>query len=195
MRKTMFVGAVMAVALIGCGKKPEKAKGPDSTPPPAAGSGTGQSVGTPGPSNQDPKYVSSVGGNNPVIPNQNGNLTVKGGEGVQSPRMAAARTINNAQLKQLHLGMTQAYLLDNAVPGINETMNEAKQNRQLLPLLQEEGVILTGTKLGTGVWAYSQYPQRNGNHYVVVSEGVVEMSPTDLKNRLTQEMSPIKMGQ
>jgi hypothetical protein len=179
------------VSALGCGKGPVKEKGADTAPPPAAG--TNQPVGTPGPG--DPKFVSSAGGSNPVIPNQNGNLTVKGGEGVQSPRMAAARTINNAQLKQLHLGMFQAWQLDNAVPGINETMAEAKQNRQLLPLLQEEVVILTGTKLGNGVWAYSQYPQRNGNHYVVLSEGVVEMSPTDLKSRLMRELSPIKMSQ
>ena len=192
MRRTMFVGAVMMVAALGCGKAPVKEKGADTTPPPAAG--INQPVGTPGP-NDPPKYVSTAGGNNPVNPNQNGNLTVKGGEGVQSPRMAAARTINNAQLKQLHLSMFQGWQLDNAVPGINEVMAEAKQNRQLLPLLQEEVVILTGTKLGNGVWAYSQYPQRNGNHYVVLSEGVVEMSPADLKTRLMQEKSPIKMSQ
>ena len=192
MRKTMFVGAVMTAALLGCGKKPEKKVEPDSAPPPATG--TPQPIGTPGP-NSDPKHVSSVGGNNPVIPNQNGNLTVRPGDGVQSPRTAAARTVNDAQLKQLHLSMFQAYQLDNAMPGINEVMNEAKQNRQLLPLLQEEVVVLTGTKNPDGVWAYSQYPQRNGNHYVLVQSGRVEMSPADLKARLTQEKSPIKMSQ
>jgi hypothetical protein len=194
-RKPWLWAVVLGTAaLLGCGTKPEKKNGePDSAPPPAAG--TSQPIGVPGPSNTEPKYVSSAGGNNPVNPNQNGNLTVKGGEGIQSPRMAAARTINNAQLKQLHLSMFQTFQLDNRVPDINEVMNEAKQNRQLLPLLQEEVVILTGTKLGSGVWAYSQYPQRNGNHYVVTTEGVSEMSPTDLKNRLTQEKSPIKMSQ
>jgi hypothetical protein len=180
MRKTMLVGVLMTLAVVGCGKGPVKEKGGDTTPPPPA---------------SDPKFVSSAGGSNPAIPNQNGNLTVKGGEGVQSPRMAAARTINNAQMKQLHLGIFQTWQLDNAMPGINEIMVDVKQNRQLLPLIQEEVVILTGTKLGNGVWAYSQYPQRNGNHYVVVSEGVVEMSPADLKSRLTQEKSPIKMSQ
>ena len=185
MRKTMLVGALMTVVLSGCGKTPKKDNGPDNNPLPQPG------VGSPEP----PKYVSSAGGNNPVNPNQSGNLTVKGGEGVQSPRMAAARTINNAQLKQLHLSMFQTFQLDNRVPDITEVMNEAKQNRQLLPLLQEEVVILTGTKLGDGVWAYSQYPQRNGNHYVVTQQGVSEMSPADLRNRLTQEKSPIKMSQ
>ena len=178
------------LAALGCGKGPVKEKSGDTTPPPAAG--TSQPVGTPGPS--DPKFVSSAGGTNPVIPNQNGNLTPKGGV-IGGTRAAAARTVNDAQLRDLHLMMSQAFLLDNAMPGINEVMNEVKQNRQLLPLLQEEVVILTGTKLGSGVWAYSQYPQRNSNHYVVLSEGVVEMSPTDLKSRLMREMSPIKMSQ
>lgn len=193
MRKTMFVGAVMTAALLGCWKKPEKKNdGGDSTPPPAAG--TSQTGGNTG-GNYDPKYVSSVGGNNPVNPNQSGNLTVKGGEGVQSPRMAAARTINKVQMTQLHLSMFQAFQLDNRVPDVNEIMAEAKQNRQLLPLLTEEVVILTGTKLGDGVWAYSQYPQKNGNHFMVTQQGVSDVSPADLRNRLTQEKLPIKMSQ
>ena len=191
MRKAIFVGAVMAVVALGCGKKPAKEPGGDSTPPPAAGSTT-PSSGTPAAS--DPKFVSSASGSNPVNPNQSGNLTVKGGEGVQSPRMAAARTINNAQMKQLHLSTLQAFLSENRVPDVNEIMQEAKQNRQLLTLLTEEVVILTGTKNGDGVWAYSQYPQRNGNHYVVTQQGVNEMSPADLKTRLEQQMSVVKMS-
>ena len=191
MRKSLFVWALMAVVALGCGKKPAKEPGGDSTPPPAAGSTT-PSSGTPAAS--DPKFVSSASGSNPVNPNQSGNLTVKGGEGVQSPRMAAARTINNAQMKQLHLSMFQTFQLDNRVPDVSEIMQEAKQNRQLLTLLTEEVVILTGTKNGDGVWAYSQYPQRNGNHYVITQQGVSEMSPADLKTRLDQQMSAVKMS-
>ena len=82
----------------------------------------------------------------------------------------------------------------NRVPDANEIMQEAKRNPQLLPLLSEEVVILTGTKNGDGVWAYSQYPQRNGNHYVVTQQGVNEMSPDDLKARLEEQMSIVKMS-
>ena len=192
MRAHSFILPLMAIAALGCGKKPVKEPGADSSPPPAAGSTT-PSSGTP--AGSDPKYVSSASGSNPVNPNQSGNLTVKGGEGaIQSPRMAAARTINNAQMKQLHLSMFQTFQLDNRVPDINEIMQEAKQNRQLLPLLTEEVVILTGTKNGDGVWAYSQYPQRNGNHYVITQQGVNEMSPADLKQSLEQQMSVVKMS-
>ncbi len=192
MRAFLFMSLLMAVVALGCGKKPAKEPGGDSTPPPAAGSTTPSSAS---PAASDPKYVSSASGSNPVNPNQSGNLTVKGGEGaIQSPRMAAARTINNAQMKQLHLSMFQTFQLDNRVPDVNEIMQEAKQNRQLLPLLTEEVVILTGTKNGEGVWAYSQYPQRNGNHYVVTQQGVNEMSPDDLKARLEEQMSIVKMS-
>ena len=191
MRKSLFVWALMAVVALGCGKKPAKETGGDSTPPPAAGSTIPSSAS---PAASDPKYVSSASGSNPVNPNQSGNLTVKGGEGVQSPRMAAARTINKAQMKQLHLSMFQTFQPDNRVPDVNEIMQEAKQNRQLLTLLTEEVVILTGTKNGDGVWAYSQYPQRNGNHYVVTQQGANEMSPADLKARLEQQMSVVKMS-
>ena len=184
---------LIAIAALGCGKKPAKEPGGDTTPPPAAGSTTPSSGS---PAGSDSKYVSSASGSNPVNPNQSGNLTVKGGEGaIQSPRMAAARTINNAQMKQLHLSMFQTFQLDNRVPDINEIMQEAKQNRQLLPLLIEEVVILTGTKSGDGVWAYSQYPQRSGNHYAITQQGVSEMSPEDLRKRLQQQMSTIKMSQ
>lgn len=177
MRRTMFVAVLMTAAL-GCKKEKKEANkgGPDITPPAAT-------------------YVSSVGGNNPVNPNQSGNLSVTGGQGaIQSPRMAAARTVNDVQLQQLHLSMSQTFLLDNRVPDINEIMQEARQNSQLFPLLKEEVIILTGTKDGNAVWAYTQYPQRNGNHYVIVSSGRVEMSPEDLRKRLEQERAPIKMS-
>ena len=146
MRKTMFVGVVMAVVALGCGKKPAKEPGGDSTPPPIGGALPATLPSSGSPAASDPKFVSSASGSNPVNPNQSGNLTVKGGEGVQSPRMAAARTINNAQMKQLHLSMFQTFQLDNRVPDVNEIMQEAKQNRQLLPLLSEEVVILTGPR-------------------------------------------------
>lgn len=178
MRRTMLIAVLMTAAL-GCKKDKKDAKngGPDVSPPPAT------------------KYVSSVGGSNPVNPNQSGNLTVTGGQGaIQSPRMAAARTVNDVQLQQLHLSMSQTFLLDNRVPDINEIMQEARQNSQLFPLLKEEVIILTGTKNGNAVWAYTQYPQRSGNHYVIVSSGRVEMSPEDLHKRLEQEGSPIKMA-
>ncbi len=162
---------VLCIFAVGCKKQPKSTE-PDTPPP---------------------KYVSSGGG--PVAANQNGNLTVSGGQGaIQAPRMAAARTVNNAQLRDLHLSMSQSYLIDNKVPTVNEIMQEAQRNSQLLPLLKEEVVILTGATRGDQVWAYTQYPQRAGEHYVITSTGVEQLSPDDLRKRLEQQGAPIKMS-
>jgi hypothetical protein len=167
------IGILMVLCLVAAGcKKKSKPMEPDSTPP---------------------KHVSSGGG--PAAPNQSGNLTVSGGQGaIQAPRMAAARTVNNAQLRDLHLSMSQSYLVDNKVPSKDEIMQEARKNSQLFPLLKEEVVILTGATRGDEIWVYTQYPQRAGDHYVITSQGVDQMSPEVLRKRLEQQRAPIKMS-
>jgi hypothetical protein len=162
---------VLAVGLVGC-KKPKKPTQPDSEPP---------------------KYVSSGGG--AAAPNQNGNLTVTGGQGaIQSPRMAIAREVNEAQMRDLHLSMSQSFLLDNRLPTSDEIMKQSRQNSQLSPLLKEEVIILTGATRGDQVWAYSRYPQRAGNHFVITQQGVEHLSPDDLRKRLEAQGAPIKMA-
>ena len=134
MTSRIVFGSLLILCLslaLGCKKNPKSTQ-PDSNPAP---------------------YVSSGGG--PGAPNQNGNLTVTGGQGaIQSPRMSAARLVNKEQLKQLHLSMFQTWSLDNRVPTVTEIMQEARQNSQLFPLLKEEVIVLTGTKSGDAVWAY-----------------------------------------
>jgi hypothetical protein len=162
---------VVTVATLGCKKQPKSTQ-PDSDPP---------------------KHVSSGGG--AVAPNQNGNLTVTGGQGaIQAPPMAAARTVNNAQLRDLHLSLSQNFLIDNTLPKPDEIMKEAQSNRQLYPLLKEEVVILTGATRGDQIWAYTQYPQRAGEHYAVTQQGVEQMSPEDLRKRLEQQRAPVKLS-
>ena len=206
--RAILVLALTMVALVGCGKKKPAPVSADNAPsgnggisaaggvgvvvdPNEALSGGGGRATTP-----PPKPVSSMGGTGGVVaPNQNGNLTVTGGQGaIQSPRMAAARTINNAQLRDLHLSMSQAFLLDNRLPAPADVMKEAQQNPQLFPLLKDEVIILTGTNRGDGVWAYTQYPQRMGEHYVITQGGVVQMSPEELRKRLERQQSPVKMA-
>jgi hypothetical protein len=168
--------AVFAVAVAaGCKKKPKDTSG-DTPPPPAP----------PTP------YVSS--GGSPVAPNQQGNLT--GGQGaIQGPRTAAAREANHAQVRDLHLSMLQSFLLDNRLPSINEIMQEAQRNSQLLPLLKGEVIILTGaTGGGDQVWAYTQYPQKAGEHYVITQAGVDQMSPEVLRKRLEAQSAPVKLS-
>ena len=159
------------VLVIGTGCKKSKSAQPDSDPP---------------------KHVSSGGGL--TAPNQNGNLTVTGGQGDPAPRMAAARLVNNAQLRDLHLSLSQSFLIDNTLPKPDEIMKEAQGNSQLFPLLKEEVVILTGATRGDQVWAYTQYPQRAGEHYVITQQGVEQMSPEILRKRLEAQGAPIKLS-
>lgn len=170
MRSLAFVALV--VALAGCNKKPKPAQ-PDTEPP---------------------KHVSSGGG--ALAPNQSGNLSVSGGGGgaVQATRKAAARTVNDAQMKDLHLSLSQAFLIDNRLPTAKEILDEARKNPQLLPLLQEEVIILTGATRGDQVWAYTQYPQRAGEHYVITSQGVEQIPPEALRGRLEQQGAPVKLA-
>ena len=167
--RSLGIVILIAVVAVGCKKQPKSTQ-PDSEPP---------------------KHVSSVGG--AVAPNQNGNLTVTGG-GIHAPLVRTAREINEAQLKQLHLSMFQTWSLDNRVPTPNEIMQEARQNSQLLPLLKEEVVILTGAKRGDDIWAYTQYPQRAGEHAVVTRQGIEYMSPEELRKRLQAQGAPIKLA-
>ena len=166
--------AVFAVAItLGCNKS--KPTTQDTLPPPP----------TP--------YVSSGGG--PAAPNQQGNLTVHGGEGaIQAPRMAAARLVNQIEMNQLYTSMFQTWLGDNRVPTNDEMMKEARQNPQMLPLLRDEVIILAGATRGDQVWAYTQYPQRAGEHYVITQQGVEQMSPEVLRKRLEAQGASIKMS-
>jgi hypothetical protein len=207
MRAIWVLALTMTVALVGCGKKKPAPVSADNSGNggviPAGGVGVvvnpGEALGGGGGgggTSTPPKHVSAVSGaGGAVAPNQNGNLSVTGGQGaIQSPRMAAARTVNDVQLNQLYTSMFQTWSLDNRVPSRDEVMKEAQQNPQLFPLLKDEVIILTGTNRGDGVWAYSQYPQRMGDHYVVTQSGRAQMSPEELRKRLEQQQSPVKLA-
>jgi hypothetical protein len=75
-------------------------------------------------------------------------------------------------LNQLHLSLSQSWLIDNRLPSPTEIMKEYQQNPQVSPLLKEEVVILTGATRGDQIWAYTQYPQQAGEHFVVTNQGI-----------------------
>ena len=179
MRRLVLPAVILAACLAGCGKKAAK-PAPDVTPTPAT---------TPA-----PQPVSATTGS-VAAPNQAGNLTVNGGAGgVHAPRMAAGRIANEAQLKDLQLSMFQTWTLDNRVPTADEIMKDAQKNAQLFPLLKEGVVVLTNTTRGDGVWAYTLYPQRANEHYVITQQGVAPMSADELQSRLETQKSPVKLA-
>ncbi len=164
---------LMLILATGC-KKKSKDTQPDSPPPPPASSGGGAG-----------------------IINQQGDLTVSGagsGVGLQGPRKAAARIANRVQLDQLYKSMFTTYTIDNRVPNLDEVMADARQNSQLMTLIKDEVIFLTGSTLGDGIWAYTQFPQQAGNHFVVTRTGVEDMAPDELKRRLEQQKSAVKLS-
>jgi hypothetical protein len=141
--------------------------------------------------------ANNTGGGGPNIVNQGGNLTVRGGEGaIQAPRMAAARTANEVELRDLHLGIFQAMQADpnETPPDLNEVKEIVRQNAKLAAHVKEEIVILTGSQQKDGVFAYTQWPQRMDQHYVVTKQGVEMMPAAELKKRLEAQKSPVKLS-
>jgi type II secretory pathway pseudopilin PulG len=132
-----------------------------------------------------------------IIPKGTGNLSVGNGSGgaSQAVRKAAARTANDAQLNQLHLFISQAYSLNDRVPNANEIMQEIRTDGQLVALIKEEVIILTNNTQPEGIWAYTQWPQRNANHYIVTRSGRQEMSPADLRQALQAQGTTPKLSQ
>lgn len=169
--RTLVCVAILAMS-VGC-NKPPRFTGP---------SGDTQPTGQPQPQSTNKTYS-----------NPQGNLT-GGSGGIFAPRTAAARAVNQAQLRDLHLSMSQTFLLDNRVPSKDEIMKDAQMNPQLLPLLKDEIIVLTGTTSGDGIWAYTMYPQKAQEHFVVTKAGVVQMTADDLKRQLELQKSEVKLA-
>lgn len=177
---TRIMLAFVALAIVAGCKKPK---------PPVGGTTTSTAR------SDDAPVTPSPG---PKIVNQSGNLTVKGGEGgFQAPRLAAGREANHAELKDLHLAIFQATQLDpnENPPGMDEVMAAVRQNHKLAAHVKEEIVIITGSTQKDGVFAYTQWPQRAGKHYVVTKLGVEDMTPAELKAKLEAQKSPVKLSQ
>jgi len=189
MRRVTWFTLMALVAVSGCGKKAAKPReaAVDSF---VATAPTNANVVPTAPTRGGEEASGSK------IVGTKGNLSVKGGEGFGAPRAAAGRVLNQAELKDLHLGIFQSMQLDPGEnpPGLEEVKQIVQQNSKMQKLVADEVVILTGSREKTGVFAYTQYPQRGGRHYVVTRSGVEEMEPAELKPRLEAQQSPIKMA-
>jgi hypothetical protein len=127
------------------------------------------------------------------LPTQ-GDLSAGGG-GVQGVRQAAGRTVNDNNLHQLHqiIFAAQQADPDGRVPPADQIMREIAQSGKLVAMIKDETVILTNTSNTQGIWAYTKWPQRNGNHYVLMSAGRSDMSPKDLAEALKMQGSVVKL--
>lgn len=195
MRQLVILNVIVCIVTLGCGKS----KSRDMVSEQRNGVAVSR-TDTPTAATEKNTTQTRLG-NDPTeskLVNTKGNLTVKGGEGgIRAPLLAAARTVNLAELKDLHLAIFQAITLDpgETPPDLAEVQQMVRQNHKLQKLVADGVVILTGSREKSGIFAYTQWPQRGGRHYVVVKEGVVEMEPNALQKQLESQGSVVKLSQ
>jgi hypothetical protein len=134
-----------------------------------------------------------------IVGNGAGNLSVGGGGGgggaAQAVRKAAARTVNENELKQLQLFISTAMTEDPSQkpPSADQIKDLIKQDGKLVALIKEEVIILTNSQNPSGIWAYTKWPQKAGKHYVVMASGVPEKTPDELTEALKAQGNDVKL--
>lgn len=178
MRRTMFVGVLMTVAL-GCGKKPTgKDHGPDTTPPPAAGS--------PGANSGGPAVIPAGGVG--VVTNPNQALGGGGGGGAAGAvRKAAKRAATNNELHQIHLFIETYSAASGQMPKPADTLAAIQKEAPKIAEAIKEGVIvLLPAKSREEIWAYEAIALEQGGQ-VLTSGGIERMDADALQRRLRMQ--------
>jgi hypothetical protein len=175
MRKTMFVGVLMTIALFGCGKKPMKDNGPDTAPPPAAGSSSGGSGG--------PAVI--PGGGIGVVVNPNQALGGGGGGGAAGAvRKAAKRAATNNELHQIHIFIETYSSASGQMPAPEQTFAAIQKEAPKIAEAIKEGVIvLLPAKSREEIWAYEAIALEQGGQ-VLSGGGIERMDADTLQRRL-----------
>lgn len=121
--------------------------------------------------------------------NRQGDLTVGGGGGaVQAVRKAAARTINFNDLDQIHKLIYAAEIANGSIPNAQQILQDIRQAANKLAAGIDEGIIiLTNNTQREGILAYTQWPQRANEHYVIRLSGVTSMARSDLETALRNQ--------
>jgi hypothetical protein len=91
----------------------------------------------------------------------------------QAVRGAVNRVVTAAELKDLHLFMTNAKLSMGRVPTSQETwaaINQPDGNRQLAQLIQDGLLILVPNPQDEGLWAYAKEAATTGGWVLTHSE-------------------------
>jgi hypothetical protein len=132
--------------------------------------------------------------------NTKGNLSVGSPTGTgfgaqQAVRKAAARPVNFNDLKQLQIFIVQAETENGQVPNANDIMQIVGQAGSIVKAINDGVIILTNNTQREGIWAYTQWPQRGDNHYVVKASGVEDMAPGQLAQALHAQGTTPKLAQ
>ncbi len=124
--KTVVAGVLIGLfAVIGLGCK-KKAAAPVPTPTPDASGGG---------SSQNTNYVS-------------------GGGAAQNVRLATKRTVALNDMHTLGIAITQWELDNNRMPSVAETKQLLAQYPNILAVVNDGTIVLTGTAERGGLWAY-----------------------------------------
>jgi hypothetical protein len=128
-----------------------------------------------------------------VIPGGAGDLS--GGAGIQAPRNAAARIANTSNLDQMHK-LIFAEIQgdpDERIPDAKQIMQIIRQFGPALKMVNEEILILTNNTTPQGIIAYTKWPQRAGNHFIITKSGWTDIAPAKLAADLKAQGSVVKM--
>lgn len=120
-----------------------------------------------------------------------GSTVVNPGSGgvVQGVRMAAVRTVNYNEMKNLHLFMEAGSAASGQLPDSRTVLAEIQREApKTYKHLDDKSIVLTGARSRDSIWAYTADPQNAiGNHLVITSSGVEQMAGETMKQRLEQQ--------
>jgi hypothetical protein len=165
MIRFISLAAVSLLLATGCGKKK------DFDDPSSKTGGVGPATAS----------VPTVAANPIAINNGGGS-----GGAVQAVRKAVTRTVDQNDLKNIHLYIENASLASNRMPSKKEIMEALKSDpgsAKLVKMIEDGDIVLTDIKQREGVWAYPKHVLQDGG-YIISNEGVVRISNVDLQEKL-----------
>jgi hypothetical protein len=180
----VLVGVLMAVALVGCNKKPPKKSGPDVDPGAAPAPAQPDVPTAPGNSGGGGGGIIAAGGIGVVV-NPSAALGGGGGGGAaMAVRKAAKRAATNNELHQIHLFIESASAASGQMPSPQETLAALQREAPKIAEAIKEGVIvLTPARSREEIWAYEAIALEQGGQ-VLTNTGIERMDADTLKRRL-----------
>lgn len=127
----------------------------------------------------------------PSGPQSTGPIVNTGGGGgaVQSVRKAVVRTVDQNDLKNIHLYIETASGASGRMPSKKDIIEALKSDpgaAKLAKMIEDGDIVLTDIKQREGVWAYPKHVLNDGG-YIITNEGVVRVSNVELEQKLKMQ--------
>jgi hypothetical protein len=107
---------------------------------------------------------------------------------VQSVRAAPARTVKQNDMHNLHIFIENASSATGQMPdgnAIRQALQSDREMGNILALIDDGSIVLTGINQREGVWAYEKLALTEGG-IVLTNNGVERLTAAELKARLGQ---------